>query len=280
VDPGELDPRPEARRAELEALIAVLEPLAAAGARAWERGTPAADFALGALGVARELALGVLAEADAGRGGNAGRLARHLFEQWLELAYVLADPVPRLRQLEAREAHLRLRVDVAYPDPEGRMAPEDSEPLEALRAEGKLRDATVADRFGRERGTPPTLRGMAEWLGCVDEYDLSYRWASLHAHPGLLPGLVHLEVTPTGSIRLRSEGEGTRTEQAAPAAKMAQMMVGDALLSVVISLTRVCNELYWAFGQPEGVARGLVAALGGGVLMPGKWPARGEADAG
>jgi hypothetical protein len=56
---------------------------------------PVEAVVLGTLLRGRELAAGVVSELHAGRGRNAMPLARHLFEEYLQLSYILDDPGPR-----------------------------------------------------------------------------------------------------------------------------------------------------------------------------------------
>lgn len=148
-------------------------------------------YALGVVRSAIELGRGVLAEGIGGRAGNAMRLARHLFEQELELHYVLDQPLPRLDQLRASEAKRRLQLVELNPGIEGRGAP--LEEFDSLVARAKALNHTAKQKPVWERGFLPGYEDMATALDRQDDYNLYYRAASWLSHPGLAGSGLYFE---------------------------------------------------------------------------------------
>lgn len=206
-------------------------------------------YVLGAIAVARELAQGVFSEAVAGRAGNAIRLARHLFEQELELDYVLADPGPRLPQVRASDAARRLRLSKVL----GTSMPRDlrSELKQLTRAAQSAEEDAVRRRKEGELvpasdyGYLPDRRVMSQASDREADYDLYYGGASWLAHPGIIASELYL--TDDG-LALKPPGR--------PAANDIAQGVALALGS----LYRLIEKTNWILGPYPGLAT-LLAAI-------------------
>lgn len=151
-------------------------------------------YALGALAAALDMASGVEREARAGSSMNALKIARHLYEQRIDLAYLLKHPDAALRQFRAREADNRLTI--SRDDPRRRDDPELWRKLEELRNQAKRRD-TVASKERKARDV--TEHGLVRFsekaagAGIKEEHDAVYGAASWLAHPGLTSAEIYLE---------------------------------------------------------------------------------------
>jgi hypothetical protein len=163
-------------------------------------------YALGAVASAIDLASGVEREARAGSSLNALRLARHLYEQRIDLAYLVKWPEAANRQYHAREAENRLAI--ARGDPRLDEDPEFRDRLLNSRADAARRDSVPR----KERAElPVTERGLlrfsekADGAGIEDEHDAVYYPASWLSHPGV--GGVELFLSESAQgVFVRDEG--------------------------------------------------------------------------
>jgi hypothetical protein len=136
-----------------------------------------------------------------------------LFEQELELHYVLDNPAPRMLQIRAREARTRLALAKNNPEMiklnrrlhrEFKAVTRDAQAKEeAAAAAGKATgEAPPASEFGY----PPSRLGMARALDREADYRLYYEVASWLSHPGVITSDLHFLVDSYGLIALRPEG--------------------------------------------------------------------------
>ncbi len=175
-------------------------------------------YALGALAAARELASGVLREVEAGAPANAVRLARHAFEQSLDLQYLSENPDAAIRQFEAREAKSRLAMERA--DEESQLPSEWADELRqmtkaAQRLDGKARTRPPEEVLAIERGTV-NYEQKAQAIGRTAEYETFYAGASWVSHPGVIASENHLIVDEDlGSARIRRSGSNPALSQTA-----------------------------------------------------------------
>ena len=169
---------------------------------------PAEAVVLGTLMRARELAAGVVSELEAGRGRNAMPLARHLFEEYLVVSYVLDDPEPRLDQYRASEAQSRLDM-ARQGDLLDHMPPEQRAMLEGIEAAARAKQQAATQ--GRaavspsDRGTLPTLRSMASAVDALTDYRFFYAGVSRYSHPNLSNVSAYLLIDDAGRSFSRSD---------------------------------------------------------------------------
>lgn len=181
-------------------------------------------YALGAVGMARELALGVVRETRAKAPANAMRLARHLFEHSIDLDYLIQYPTDGTRQIEAWRAKSSLAVNkdelIALPP----LSPEVERDLkrrvkDAHRLDGKAR---MRERDGEVVPAPgwgfPNWEQKAAAVSRAEDYRFYYGLASGIAHPGVGSVGSHLVAAEGGSaVRLRVSGSDPTLLPSAPA---------------------------------------------------------------
>lgn len=143
-----------------------------------------------------ELLDGIRSEARAGRLANATRLARHLFEQQIELHYVLSNFEPRMRQRVAEEARNALdhsETEVADGSHKATLAQflQDARAREA--AAEKLKKDEGKKTPADERGFFPPWEQRARAVDLEDRY-VDYRQMSAIAHPGLRAAAPHVRI--------------------------------------------------------------------------------------
>ena len=202
------------------------------------------SYASTAAEMGRELVGGVHAESSAGRGANAMRLARHLYEQELVLHYVAERPAVRLPQLEAEDAKARVRL--ARLNTGLRLTKRAAADFHGLiaKAEAKPTRGVPFD----ERGFPPNYEEMAKALDRItDDYDLFYRGASQLSHPTLLLAETYLEMDDAGVVRLRRRIDG--------------QLVGQALALGLRAAVSLANRANWIVGPLPGFESRLDALI-------------------
>lgn len=165
---------------EIRELIALVEPLPDVQVGPVDPATMLAALRVLAFGyvvLGREIAEGVLAEAEAkpARGLNAVRLARHLWETEQELHYAHEDPSERMTQFMGRDAKTRLWLARNYKGfsgatPEGEFAND----VRLIADEVEQRDAAARERRDsgeevdpNEYGTVPDRRTIARALARI-----------------------------------------------------------------------------------------------------------------
>lgn len=206
-------------------------------------------YVLGAIAVSRELAQGVLAEAAAGRAGNAMRLARHLFEQELEFGYILDEPSPRLCQWRASEAKIRLRLSKL---PGLQLDRDLQKQLRALTRWAQRKEERADDRQKRfnesvpfsDRGYLPNRRILAEAQGRAADYHLFYAGASWLSHPGNIASEMHFE---EGGMALKSPGPSESDH------------IAQGVALAVDALYRLVDRANWVLGPLPYMATNLAA---------------------
>ena len=177
---AEIDP------ARVEATLGGLDDLARRTLALPRPGTPVAYYASLHLHAQLELSDGVRAELGAGRRHNSERLARHLWEYEIELAWLLDEPDTRMPKIMAREAQHQTRLIrqmseaelAAFGPPELRDMFERH--YEQAKADGNL---------------PPNLSGMAEEINRGSHYKRNYRLLSGLSHPGISGTGGYVQVT-------------------------------------------------------------------------------------
>jgi hypothetical protein len=197
-------------------------------------------MAFGGVLVARELAIGVISEIEAERPANAMRLARHLWEQELELAYVRASPRLRIRQMFRREAVTRLDLERFNRG----VRIEKSHKAELVRLRKDARDLDAACEARRKAGEkvpasdwglPPSRREMARAIERDDDFNLYWRGSSWYSHPGLTASDLHLEADEHGRTRVRRDGRSD-PELGPQAAALALGTLGGLIIGANYSL--------------------------------------------
>lgn len=180
-------------------------------------------YALGAVGLARELALGVARETREGAPANAMRLARHLFEADLDLHYLVENPEAAIRQAEAWEARSHLDIDAKVAE----LPPLSAEAKKVLktrvkaayRLDGKAKDEEKAGNevAATDRGFP-TYEHKARAVGRGEDYGFFYGIASLMSHPSVTSIGHHLASDEGGAaLSLRASGSDPTLTNMAPA---------------------------------------------------------------
>ncbi len=162
-------------------------------------------YEVGVAVAARELAAGVLREVSSGAQMNAMRLARHLYEYYVQLKFVLADRASRLPALVASDAKARHQINRFSPD----LRPLTVEQqLAADQHKFIVEKANSEAKVSGKQAFLPKFEQMAQETNIGDSYNLYYRTASALSHPGILGSseayLVYDE--STDSFQLRDGG--------------------------------------------------------------------------
>ena len=166
-------------------------------------------YALAAIGLARELAAGVARETRAEAPANAMRLARHLFEQDIDVHYLVDNREAALRQLQAWEARTQLTLERKVSEL-GPLSAAKKRRLRAvikeayrLDAKAKEKEKSGAEVFASERGFP-NYEQKAAAVDRLGDYAFFYGGASWMSHSGVTSlGHMLLEDGEDESVRLR-----------------------------------------------------------------------------
>lgn len=185
---------------------------------------------LGAFLAAHELSQGVAAELRAARARNAMRLARHIYEQSLELRYVLADPGRRFEQILSSEVHQQLEIASGI-NAKARIPKPKRRAFEARDKAARERQNATAERRKKKEpytasdwGFLPNRREMAHAIGALNEYQHYYPAASWYAHPGIQTYDSYLVLVASGEVRVARRTDNPHFPNQAASLALEQFM--------------------------------------------------------